>query len=161
MKKLRNRNTGVIGVLVAYDVDKGIFAVKSQGGDRCYYYSLAALHDVWEDYEEPKVGYIIDPMEEDCVSVDDSGYEELDIERAKELGIWLKTREEAEKAVEKLKAFKRLKDKSEFEIISYEFDAEHSEGHIDFFIPRRNTFDTLDLHCVKQDLDLLFSGGEE
>lgn len=98
--KLRNKKTGEIREIKNILVDE-MFTVNS----------LAELNEEWEDYEEPKVGYIIDPMDEDYISADNSGYEESDIERAKELGIWLETEEEAKKAVEKLKAWKRLKDK--------------------------------------------------
>ena len=147
--KLKNRNTGVIGDLVAYDADKGIFAVKAQGGDRCYYYSLAALHEVWGDYEEPKVGYIIDPMVEDCVSEDDSGYEDPDVGRAKELGIWFETEKEAEEAVEKLKAWKRLKDNG-FKFHDFIRDAIYYDI----------SDEEIKKDTVRNDLDLLFGGGE-
>lgn len=101
MNKLINSNTGEI---VVYG--EGIIDLKSFGCKNVAEFLEAG----WEDYKEPKVGYLIDPMEEDCVSADDDCYEEADIERAKELGIWFETREEAEKAVKKLKAWKRLKD---------------------------------------------------
>ena len=103
----------------------------------------------WEDYEEPKVGYIIDPMEEDYVSADNSGYEESNIERAKELGIWFETKEEAEQAVEKLKAWKRLKDKG-FRFIEH-IDRETGQGMTRY---------EWDGYVNGEDLDLLF-GGEE
>ena len=118
------------------------------------YNSLAELNADWEDYEEPKVGYIIDPMEEDYVSVDDSGYEESDVERAKELGIWLETKEEAEKAVEKLKAWKRLKDKG-FEFIGKTYETDKRFGSI-FYKVDEDTYS----EDIIGDLDLLF-GGEE
>jgi hypothetical protein len=109
--KLRNKKTGEI-VEIRKDEEIIMPLIDDEGDwyEECYS-SLAELNSEWEEYEEPKVGYIIDPMEEDCVSADDSGYEESDVERAKELGIWFETKEEAEKAVEKLKAWKRLKDK--------------------------------------------------
>lgn len=112
--KLRNRKTGEIGNLLPYGAGDGRIWVWIGNTSRpeYRYNSLAELNEEWEDVPQgPKVGYIIDPMEEDCVSADDSGYEESDVDRAKELGIWLETEEEAKKAVERLKAFKRLKDK--------------------------------------------------
>lgn len=106
--KLRNKKTGEV-------VELDIATVCTSSGllrNRAKQYDLLAeLNEEWEDYEEPEVGFIIEPMEEDCVSADDSGYEESDVERAKELGIWFESEEEAERAVEKLKAWKRLKDK--------------------------------------------------
>ena len=72
---------------------------------------VVKFSEEWCDVpEELKVGYIIDPMEEDCLSADNSGYEESDVERAKELGVWLEAKEKAEKAVEWLKARKVLFD---------------------------------------------------
>lgn len=71
------------------------------------YNSLAELNAEWEDYEEPKEywyididgGIMFDNVEDDTVKV------------MREIGNYFNTREEAEKAVEKLKAAKRLKDK--------------------------------------------------
>lgn len=98
--KLVNKKTGEIKEFALFDGDE------LQGGA-----TLESLTKEWEDVAEPKVGYIIDPMEEDCLSVDDSGYEEADVERAKELGMWFETKEEAQKVAEKMKAWQRLKDK--------------------------------------------------
>lgn len=151
--KLRNKKTGEIGYLV---VGKGCdhYVVTNDGWDNCgKYNSLAELNKEWEDApEEPKVGYIIDPMEEDCVSEDDSGYVEPDVERAKELGIWFETKEEAEKAVEKLKAWKRLKDKG------FRFDG-YTEDFADLFLSQviRCRFDDFGRES-KKDRDLLFGG---
>ena len=104
--KLKNKKTGEI-----VDYNPTLERWNGPIKEIKHYGSLAELNEEWEDYEEPKVGYVIDPMEEDCVSADDSGYEESDVKRAKELGIWFETEEEAEKAVERLRAWKRLKDK--------------------------------------------------
>lgn len=112
--KLRNKKTGEISEL-SVDIDRPDNGIRVYAdGGVCYkmYNSLSELNEEWEDVpEEPKVGYIIDPMEEDCVSVDDSGYAESDVERAKELGIWFKTKEETERAVKKLEAWTRLENK--------------------------------------------------
>lgn len=108
--KLRNKRTGEIADV---EISINCMLVTHQDGriEQYYFDSIKDLLE-WEDYEEPEIGFIIDPMEEDYISADDdSGYDESDIERAKELGIWFESEEEAEKAVEKLKAYKRLKDK--------------------------------------------------
>lgn len=155
--RLRNKKTGQVGNFI---INKDHFECV----DLDYvpeYRNITELNEEWEDLpEEPKVGYIIDPMEEDYVSADDSGYEESDIERAKELGIWLETKEEAEQAVEKLKAYKRLKDKG-FKFTSYGCYGEYGEKspNIDFSYP--NFDDLLDDDEVVADLDLLFVGEEE
>lgn len=146
-------------------------AIASHGGMHNFYYdSLDSMCNEWEDApEEPKVGYIIDPMEEDCVSADDSGYEESDVERAKELGLWFKTEEEAKRAVEKLKAWKRLKDngfrfnnwKSYEEMSGLCFPDRHIVNSyaaiFDFNKPCRK-YEIEDK--VKDALDLLFSEGK-
>lgn len=154
--KLRNKKTGEIG-LVHCDAtmfsDKiGVFIDNNHIDLRNpykIYTSLAELNEEWEDYKEPKVGYLIDPMEEDCVSADDDCYEEADIERAKELGIWFETREEAEKAVEKLKAWTRLEEKG------FKFTGWNKE-YCDEINYRLDTTEDM-----SGDLNLLFGGEDE
>lgn len=143
--KLKNRKTGVIGDLVAYDAEKGIFAVKAQGGDRCYYYSLAALHEVWEDYEEPKEYWAIDIYSKGAEDFKNSND---DVDKFnKEIGNYFSSREEAEKALEKLKAWKRLKDKG-FRVVDY------GDENIRYEIKDR--YDG----CLS-DLETVLFGGEE
>lgn len=164
--KLRNKKTGEI-VEDAYvrethdfqfDGQKHVLAVFRGNGHRPPerisgpYNSLAKLNEDWEDYDETKVGYLIDPMEEDCVSADDSGYEESDIERAKELGIWFETEEGAAKAVKKLKALTRLKDKG-LKFGDFECDFKSGKGTLCFEIGK--------FEFNYDDFDLLFPGGEE
>ena len=69
------------------------------------YNSLQQFNEEWEDYEEPKRCWIIDTMN-DCVEDFDVP---LNCPFNKEIGNYFRTKEEAEKAVEKLKAWKRLK----------------------------------------------------
>ena len=97
--RLRNKKTGEIKDVESLGHDRSLkdkygpqitlsWNTEYENLGECRTYnSLAELNEEWEDYEGPKVGYIIDPMEEDYVSVDDSGYEESDVERAKELGM--------------------------------------------------------------------------
>lgn len=106
--KLRNKKTGEIGYLI---VGRGsdYYTVCNDEWDDCGKYgSLAELNDDWEDYEEPKAYYIgrcgtieeFDPTK-------DVGLTEM----LKEIGNYFETEEETEKAVEKIKAWQRLKDK--------------------------------------------------
>lgn len=116
--KLRNKKTGEI-------IEKypGRFVVNS-GEQIRQYDSLAELNAEWCDYEEQKGNWTIDPMNENYV--DDGRYTAPDeLERYEELGLKFNTEEEAEKAVEKLKAFKRLKDKG------FRFDLSPALGHCD------------------------------
>ena len=144
--KLRNKKTGEI-----LDLTTKRLNINSGSGNYGYG-SLAELNEEWEDCEEPKGGYIIDPMEEDCLSADDSGYEESDVGRAKELGIWFETEEEAEKAIEKLKAWKRLKDKR------FQFHGHNALGfgEITFSLDFEDMDNEGEIGQLRHDLDLLF-----
>lgn len=103
--KLRNKNTGEI---IEFDA---ILPVKDVSGDsvaHLEYNSLTELNKEWEDYEEPKeYWYLTGIGEIGCIEDVDAKFDK----DRKEIGNYFDTREEAEKAVEKLKAWKRLKDK--------------------------------------------------
>ena len=148
--KLRNKKTGEIRgfgylqsghiaplVLTTYENDKP---------EMHSYNSLAELESDWEDYEEWKPWWYID------ITLDVKQGElflSKHVEQFKTVGNYFEIREEAEKAVDKLKAWKRLKDKGfRFDnlvrdAIYYEISDEEIEKDI-----------------VRKDLDLLF-GGEE
>jgi len=82
--------------------------------DRAFVYdSLAQLQEAgWKDYEEPKDwGEYIISCGNNYIEPVCAGFSDKTIEKCNELGMLFETKEEAEKAVEKLKAWKRLKDK--------------------------------------------------
>lgn len=146
--KLQNKKTGEIGELQI--TENHCAVVVGNGTVNCnvkIYCSLTKLNSEWEDYKEPKEYWYIDingeimfdNVEDDTVKV------------MREIGNYFNTREEAEKAVEKLKAFKRLKDKG---MIKYSFHKEKTGIDLDFY--------TLTILAPrdKDSLDLLF-GGEE
>ena len=142
--KLRNKKTGEI--VPASNIAVGI------GNDGKWYGSLAELNEEWEDYEEPKCGWIISRFEVEKLSSDLT----VLTERAKEIGNHFDTREEAEKAVEKLKAWKRLKDKG-LEVTEWSHGLYLDKtivGRFRYEFPIDNKDD------IEKDLDLLF-GGEE
>lgn len=112
--KLRNKKTGEIVELEEFSVHykKHYDYGEGRKGEQpysTYNKTLAELNEEWEDYEEPKkYWYISDGGEVYGFSGYFVGSE---IEEAhREIGNLFETREEAEKAVEKLKAWKRLKD---------------------------------------------------
>lgn len=107
--KLRNKKTGEIGDLLPYGCEDGKIWVWIDNMSRpeYRYNSLAELNEDWEDYEEPKRYWFMDYGGR-IKAMNDSNDEE-DVAR-KQIGNYFKTKEEAEKAVEKLKAWKRLKD---------------------------------------------------
>lgn len=96
--KIKNKKTGEIREIKNILID-GMFSVNS----------LAELNAEWQDYEEPKRYWSYDTFNNDVTF--NSISNEDDRKADQEIGNYFETREEAEKAVEKLKAFKRLKDK--------------------------------------------------
>ena len=152
--KLRNKKTGEI---VETDYMFGV-SIPTQRTFGCpsydqiaSYNSLAELNEDWEDYEGPKEYWCIDwtgGINHITVLDDTDEFEE----NKKEIGNYFETREEAEKAVKKLKAWKRLEDKG------FRFNGWKCTGSISFIF---------DNYCgdgqpksASDDLDLLF-GGEE
>ena len=107
--QLRNKKTGEIIELLA----KPSFVKRTENyldSEVNTFDSLAEFNEEWEDYKEPsktiwqiKDSGELQDFEEDVFS---DGY----IESSKSIGNYFETREEAEKAVEKLKAWKLLKD---------------------------------------------------
>jgi hypothetical protein len=147
--KLRNKKTGEIAEVKAVK-----FYCNGESGQRYEWsqrkYSggitLAELNEEWEDYKEPKGFWYIDyngticDVNEDPVSP---------IFMLKEIGNYFESEMEAEKAVEKLKAWKRLKDNG------FEFESWFGGSKdISFWL------DTEIDEDIAKDLDLLF-GGEE
>ena len=151
--KLRNKKTGEIGILdVPFpeeDVaDEGL-VIDKFGGVIGRFSSLAELDEEWEDYEEPKRHWIIDTMNDRV--------EDFDVPMTfnESIGNYFKTKEEAEKAVEKLKAWKRLKDKG----ISFEAKMKDRKWYLEPKAePQQRTFD--EAHDLFEDVMLVF-GGEE
>lgn len=153
--KLRNKKTGEIKEVQPITI----------GGFR----SLAELNEEWEDmpeeedYEEPEEYWYIDPMVCGVYCTKIKKDEDL-YDFNKEIGNCFDTREEAEKAVEKLKAWKRLKDVG-FRFIDWELDMKTvADGKIWFDIGVNTEWDAerlLELKPeAKESLDILF-GCEE
>lgn len=105
--KLRNKKTGEIATLTLSTNGEDMIIM---GNDMLAHITkLSELKD-YEDYEEPKEYWYIDTTEGTIVEHTCEQFKLTDKER-KEIGNYFETKEEAEKAVEKLKAWKRLKDK--------------------------------------------------
>ena len=142
--KLRNKKTGEITEANDWNIIQE-------------YSSLAELNDEWEDYEEPKEYWFIDEfglVQEEIEYYYEENKEAVHDKRIS-VGNYFETKEEAEKAVEKLKAWKRLKDKG-----------------IDFYGWGRNQTGTYELYMrwkdripisyeINKDIDLLFGGEDE
>ena len=145
--KLRNKKTGeLVDINLSIDMlDKDYITE---------YGSLEEFNKDWEDApEEPKKYWFIDADFGIC----GDKYTGEPPKYKYEIGNYFKTKEEAERAVEKLKAWKRLKDKG-FRFSKdwvYRYDQPKVENH---------TYFELVAICEDgvrfDDLDLLFGGGE-
>ena len=150
--KLKNKKTGEIGYpyfqnwkeISCVIVDENRIQIAE-------YTSLAELNAEWEDYEEPNGYYYVTTT--GSIKYDDTPFCGIHKNR-KFIGNYFETKEEAEKAVERLRAWKRLKDKG------YRFSKWFTrvEGGIQINM-EYNKYDGIDSEC-RNDLDLLF-GGEE
>ena len=168
--KLKNKKSGEIVenayIRESHDFyNKRTIAVFVRDGNRppdrvsTGYETLAELNEEWEDYEEP-TGYWYIDFDGDILSCVEDFDEETDEER-KSIGNYFETKEEAELAVRKLKAWKRLKDNG-FKFETYGYDRETvRNGRVNIII--KATFDEKygEYNVKLKDLDLLFSGGEE
>ena len=106
--KLRNKKTGEIATLTLSTNGEDLIIM---GNDMyAHITKLSELKD-YADYEEDELLYVVSAEHRSgyqCVLKED--YPEI-CKVAKELGIGFETEKECQKAVEKLKAWKRLKDK--------------------------------------------------
>ena len=152
--KLKNKKTGEMGIInyfdnqsiVIYPIDENWNA---KGDKKYVYHSLTELNEEWEDYEEPKEHWFIDYDGGIILFIRN---EETATDRLMEsIGNYFETKEEAEKAVEKLKAWKRLKDNG-FKFRRWEI----IDGTINFMILPKGDY----REKVYKDLRICF-GGEE
>ena len=151
--KLRNKKTGEIVDLVEGYIKDSYYGQKIEikplaisNKEGYIYNSLAELNEDWEDYEEPKEYWYIDPMVCGVYCTKIKKDEDL-YDFNKQIGNYFESKEEAEKAVERLRAWKRLKDKG------FKFGG-YNACSVDYDIDEQYR------KYISQDLDLLF-GGEE
>ena len=136
--KLRNKRTGEIIILIDHIFDN--------------YNSLAELNEAWEDYQEPKEHWYIYGAEP--LQVDERNWNQDFIDELKVIGNYFETEEEAEKAVEKLKAWQRLK-QAGLRLSGYQYAGNRLKISADF-----PGIDVMEPQQRHEDLELLF-GGEE
>ena len=154
--KVRNKKTGKIGELgKAHHSDWKLVVVDAatpwERTELGVYDSLGELCEEWEDYEEPREVWYIDWHGDIRVADGDGDWAE-----EKSIGNYFETKEEAEKAVEKLKAWKRLKDKGFRFTAGWTIPEEPKTNHIKLAI--RGEMDAPD---SPYDLNLLFGGEDE
>ena len=147
--KLKNKKTGeIVECLAKISFVEKSYNGLSAGKCRCFD-SIDLLNEDWEDApEEPKEYWWVSPVDTDIVHCVEDVKDEVD-QYNKGIGNYFETKEEAELAVRKLKAWKRLKDKG-FRFID----------HIDRDTGQGMTRYEWDGYINGEDLDLLF-GGEE
>ena len=151
--KLRNKKTGDIGYLQNDWLVKKLRVVNTNNDTVGEYTSLADFNEEWEDYEEPK-GTALDLMILTLTNFIENEPDEdkVDLEECKQM-------------LEKLKAWKRLKDKG-FQITDWDNsigDDYYKTGQIVLNLNNvKNTkWDEYEqISEIKNDLDFLF-GGEE
>lgn len=143
----RDHRTGVLKVAVLKD---GVPFSEFKPYEPIYDYdSLTELNEEWEDYKEPKKTWFIDTYG----SVRDRtmtlvvGWDNKPI-------FEFETKEEAEEAAEKIKAWKRLKDKG-FSFNDWDWKYQNIGYNLDC-----TAISEEDVIEAEKDLDLLF-GGEE
>lgn len=145
--KLRNKKTGEIGTLTLSSNGEDLLIMKNNEMVT-HSVKLSDLED-WEDYEEPKeYWYLSGRGEIRCIEDDGVKFDE----DHKEIGNYFETKEEADKAVAKLKAWKRLKDKG-FRFKRWTIPEEPKTPHIKLVIEAE-----MDVPDSPYDLDLLFGG---
>lgn len=110
--KLKNRETGEVGYLTSTMWNEQSLKVLDNDGVQLgKYTSLAELNEEWEDVNEPKNWWSINWLGgvDELVNLigEDSGM----LKRMEGIGNCFETKEEADLAVRKLKAWKRLKDR--------------------------------------------------
>lgn len=142
--KLRNKKTGDT---LEWDGDLCLCNRGEYGEtlEEHHYNSLAKLNREWEDYEEPKDYWYVD-CDGEIMSTPEALCNESQKDM-KQMGNYFKTKEEAEKAVEKLKAWKRLEDKG-FEFKKWEIK----------FGSNLSITATFNEGGIVEDLNLLFGG---
>lgn len=146
--KLRNKKTGKI--INAVMTGENEIEFQERGSlDRYTYSSLAELNEEWEDYEEPEGWWYIGR----CNEPHATNSTLRDMMTDQEIGNYFLSKEEAEKAIEKLKAWKRLRDNG-FRFTGW------NGGERNIYFHAISIEDGGVPKIMWDDLDLLF-GGEE
>lgn len=155
--RFKNKKTGVVQKIYPSLDDSDSIKFMAEDGHHYEYKTLEGFFAEWEDApEEPKKVWFIDADGDIDCCTQECEYDECGLEAKgmKSIGNYFETEEEAEQAVEKLRAYKRLKDKG------FRFKGRYKPNYgEDFIVGCRLPKETLVVD-VAEDLDLLF-GGEE
>lgn len=150
--KVKNKLTGEINIL---KVDEDYFNIYKDDGEFVCPVTLKELNEGWEDApEEPKDYWFINSLGEVICPCDTTDWVAEDDAYHKAIGNYFGTQEEAELAVRKLKAWKRLKDKG-FRFIGKTYETDKRFGSV-FYKVDEDTYS----EDIIDNLDTCF-GGEE
>ena len=148
--RLRNKKTG--GIIEIYLVGDTLrFKRLDKKTESFDFNSLKDLTEEWEDYEEPYEPYRLTTFGE-VVEFSEGSLSNKYKRMCVDIGNYFSTKEEAEKAVEKLKSWKRLKDKG-IRFNKWTIPEEPKTSHIKLVIEAE-----MDAPDSPYDLDLLFGG---
>jgi hypothetical protein len=158
--KLRNKKTGEIRTAFVQVVLENNHPAKPLEFNTQL--SIAELNEEWEDFEEPKDYWTIERNEKGGLFVHKVAEMSMLpdwIKTDEEYGIKFATEEEAEKAVEKLKAWTRLKDKG-FKFRGCHLENKHFRDLICCDTDEYIKVGSEECKRIQEDYDFLF-GGEE
>lgn len=148
--KLRNKKTGEIVFVKQNIADDNFKVYKIDGSVYKYAYKEITFEELKRDYEQENRNKYWFIRHNGFIDKASNTY--INIQACQEIGNLFETDEQARTAVEKLKAWKRLKDKG-FKFLWWLSTS--SGDQVDFYIPS-DDFD----EEAKLDLDLLFGGKE-
>lgn len=150
--RLRNKKTGEVVEPVGISCINGRYFIRFEDERGVFKYecrSLAQLNEEWEDYEEPKeCEYWYIEADGQILQCHKPKFINHLLDKQKAISNYFETKEEAEKAVEKLKAYKRLKEKG-FRFFNNKTIGEY--GNVSYRLNYPATT------VEEKDLDLLFS----
>lgn len=152
--KLINEETGEIGRIAKTRTDDEEIEIITD--TKVYLYkSISEICEHWEDYEGPeKYWFIENDGDISSIRVDEDSAESL--RASEEIGNYFETKEEAELAVRKLKAWKRLKDAG-FEFSGWETSTGKAGGVVE---TKFNLWESLTPEITAA-LDRCFGGKDE
>jgi hypothetical protein len=156
--KLKNKKTGELGYFCFANWDSPTIIIMDKNGIQlAKYNSLAELNEEWCDYKEPKEYYFINSLGGVIQPSDTTDWVLEDVTYHRQIGNYFESREEAEKAVEKLKAWKLLKDMGfKIEGIRYR----NHKNYIEWSISQKVRDDHFTAEGFNSALHLIF-GGED
>lgn len=159
--KLRNKKTGEIATVEGFGSTESEIQMTytiDNNETELYLYctsSLTTFNNEWEDYKEPEEYWYIDNA--GVLQIDQVLSSEINMRKS--IGNYFDTREEAELAVRKLKAWKLLKDECNIKFNGIIRDERGMLKGVKLVYDRHEvTFDRMQ-ECINA-LDLLFGGGE-